>query len=499
MLRYTGHPLLDVGIATLVAFVGKNRPEDLVEADLEAAADYMAANYKISPMRGYLTVAFPNADGFTQPAYFNDPELRELGARRVLYSFRPDTPAQDVIDVFMDLPVIDLSLDVKDKLVPGRTDRRHIPLQTGVGVINFHPEGDAGLPISGAALLAFQALPMGSAKCNGRPLAVHSDNPDILLHFAAAFLVDNRRAILDAQQAGESKLPESPLKFRTLLIHTLLEAREMQLEAQGEARPFSVTAYHFSNSGQGPELDIYHLPGQMILYLKEMTQADAPRLWNRVVGSAWERPKLKHGQTEAPADFRPSRNWFYEDLFGVADDPYRAAPRFIRTYFLRRAYRNANRDGAGSEDDHIALTELDLVSWRLVEPFLRRILYMQAERIKYIRDFGDALATYVREENDRRFFRDFYTLGRYDHLRVALMKANNRQVTRGHPPLLTLDGYLAVFEEGDDLARPDWRLARDLVLIRMIEQLYANGWLGRNEDIVVEAADASEDDQPEER
>lgn len=112
---------------------------------------------------------------------------------------------------------------------------------------------------------------------------------------------------------------------------------------------------------------------------------------------------------------------------------------------------------------------------------------MQAERINHIRDLGDTLAAYVREENDRRFFRDFYMLGRYDHLRVALLKANYRQVSRGRPPLLTLDVYLSVFEEGEELARIDWRLARDLVLIRMIEQLYADGWLGRNEDLVAEA------------
>lgn len=497
MLRYTGHPLLDVGIAALVAFAKRERPEELTEADLEAAADYMAANYKDPPMRGYLTVVFPNADGFTQSAYFDKPELRELGAERVLYSFRPGIPTQDAVDVFAGLPVVDLPLDAKNELVPGRTDRRHIPLQTGVGVINFHPEGDPGLPISGPALLAFQAMPLGSAKCSGRPLAVHSDNPDILHHFAAIFLEDNRRAIHTARQAGDTKMPESPLKYRTLLVHTLLAARQMQLEAQEEARPFSITAYHFSNSGQGPELDIYHLPSQMILYLKEMTQAGASRLWNRVVATAWEQPKLKRSQKDAQPDFRPSRNWFYEDLFRVADDPRRAAPRFIRTYFLRQAYRYTRQDETDPRGGYSTRAELDLVSWRLVEPFLRRILNMQTERISHIRNMGDALAAYVREENDRRFFRDFYTLGRYDHLRVALLKANNRHVARGRPPLLTLDGYLSVFEEGEELARPDWRLARDLVLIRMIEQLYADGWLRRNEDIVAEAAAATENGETE--
>ena len=223
-----------------------------------------------------------------------------------------------------------------------------------------------------------------------------------------------------------------------------------------------------------------------------MNQAPLSALWGRVVGAAWERPKLKRGQTDAPPDFRPARNWLYDDLFAVANDPGRAAPRFIRTYFLRRAYRYARQDETDPRGGYATRAQLDLVSWRLTESFLRRVLNMRADRINHIRELGDALAAYVREENDRRFFRDFYILGRYDNLRVALLKANNRQVARGRAPLLTLDGYLSVFEEAEELARVDWRLARDLVLIRMIEQLYADGWLKRNEDVVAEAEAAAE-------
>jgi len=65
-------------------------------------------------------------------------------------------------------------------------------------------------------------------------------------------------------------------------------------------------------------------------------------------------------------------------------------------------------------------------------------------------------------------------------------------VKRGNPPFLTLDNYVSVFEEGEDLARVDWRLARDLVLIRMVEQLHANGWLGANEDALPEPAEETE-------
>lgn len=109
---------------------------------------------------------------------------------------------------------------------------------------------------------------------------------------------------------------------------------------------------------------------------------------------------------------------------------------------------------------------------------------MEKDRIEAIRTMGDRLADYVTNENDRRFFRDFFTERRYDYLRTTLIKANIAQVRRGRPPIITLDPYIVVFEEGDEVARSDWQLARDLVLIRLIERLYEQGWLGSNADVI---------------
>ena len=76
----------------------------------------------------------------------------------MLRTFRADVPTLDERDPFLDRPVPDVSYNVKDELPAGRAYRQHIPMQMGVGVINFYAEGDAGLPVSGAALLAFQAV-----------------------------------------------------------------------------------------------------------------------------------------------------------------------------------------------------------------------------------------------------------------------------------------------------------------------------------------------------
>jgi CRISPR-associated protein Cst1 len=111
---------------------------------------------------------------------------------------------------------------------------------------------------------------------------------------------------------------------------------------------------------------------------------------------------------------------------------------------------------------------------------------MEKERVESIRQMADHLAEYVSSQNDRRFFRDFFSEQRYDYFRTALIKANLAHVKRGGRPLISLDPYIEVFEEGDEVARSDWRFARDLVLIRMIEQLHDQGWLGANVDAIPE-------------
>ncbi len=55
-------------------------------------------------------------------------------------------------------------------------------------------------------------------------------------------------------------------------------------------------------------------------------------------------------------------------------------------------------------------------------------------------------------------------------------------LSAGKAPLIELEPYLTIFEEGYEVIRPDWKFARDLVLIRMIEWLHTNNWLDQNLD-----------------
>ncbi len=489
MLRYTGHPLVDIGVATITAFADKRTPAELSESDIREIADYMNREYIRQPLKSFLSVAFTSNAWFIQDAFNPDkPDLptEKREERRIKRQSRADShlrgwleqgaKTSDEIDVFTGEPV--LMAVLSDRLPLGRAGRAQVPLILGEENVNFYPGGTQGLPVSTKTIFCLQAFPLGCAKVAGRLLAVHSDNEDLMLHFASSFLTQNRRFVQLAQEAGSTKMGEPDYAQRTLLIDTLLKAEEELIDSD---RPFSITAYHLTNSGQGVDLDIYYLPLQITGFLRDMQLAEYHQDWSVIVRRAWQvAPPPKKGGKGETKEFRPHRNYLYEDLFALPGN----AHAFLRTYFLRVALRYARADQGDPRGGYSLQTEVSLVSWKITARFLKRIMNMEKERIEAIRKMGDQLAEYVNGENDRRFFRDFFWERRYGEFRTALIKANIAYVRRGKPPIITLDPYIEVFEEGDEVARADWQLARDLVLIRMIERLYQLGWLGKNTDAI---------------
>jgi CRISPR-associated protein Cst1 len=486
MLTYTGHPFVDVGVATITAFAGKRDPASVTSADLEAMANYIEHNYTRNPLRSFLTVAFTSNAWFAQPGFNPDAtgltdavreERRRTRARWAehhlrSWSVQPDSGGGPFC-VFTGLPVTARALS--GKLQPGRAGRAQVPLLQGDDNINFYPGGDSGIPVSGTALLCLQAFPLGCAKVAGSLLVIHADDNHLTYRFARRNLDRNLREVSLAQQSGADKLPEERHSLGTLLVGTLLDIQSERIaDLEEEEAASSVTAYHLNN-GQAPKLDIYHVPLEVTWFLRKATAATYRARWDALVSRGWQRPPTKNAKGNREAGvFEPRRNYLYEDVLTLPDQ----APRFLRLYFLRSALRRAFEDDPRRQ--YSPLGEADLVSWELTQLFLTEVLHVDSIRINEIRDLGDRLAAYVRNENDRRFFRTFLTEQRYPMLRLALIRADVDSVRRGQHPIITFEQFIEVFEDAEDLPRADWRLSRDLVLIRMIEQLHANGWLTRN-------------------
>ncbi len=514
-LDYTGHPLFDVGLAAIVAHAGKERPANLEEKDLGEVADFIERYYTQQPLTSFLTTSLMNSD-FTQPAFKDKPERRRDYAHLVARNFGPDAPTSEEVCVFTGKPALGRSLSLKkdkegrEELPPGRAYRQHIPLITGENVINFSPWGEHGLPISGEALLCLQFFPMGCRKCGGRLLAIHSDNPDILLTAAREALQGNEREISKARINGETKLPDASSSAQTLIIETLLDLDLSRLDALSEKQPYSITAYHLTNSGQSSPLDerspllkIYHLPMNIVRFLRASNHSDYKSTWNMFVARGRERPKPpkskqgvqqkeKEGKwDEEPSSYR-SRNYFYEDIFRLPEN----ARSFVKKYFLPVPERPRSEAGTQNTATSESLfSQKSAVPWSFINLFLKEVMHMDKKRIEAIRSLGDTLAAYVKEQGDKRFFHNFYRVKSGNGFITELIKANKKYTASGYPPLFGLDSFCDVFLEEDndtDTLKFDWYFARDLVFIRMIEWLHVNNWFKDNPDALSESQDLIE-------
>lgn len=450
LLKYTRHPFVDVGAAAITAYAGKSRPEEVTRQDLDEAADFIERSYTKNPLRSFLTAIFPNS-GYVNPTIGTE----KLAAfmERYLYGYKNEDGS------------IGTHCAYCGRLANVHVFRQHVPLLTGEGTLNFFPAATPGLPTCGYCLLCIQAFPLGATKSAGRAMIIHSDSEEVIFRVVRNFLNDNLKHL---QMQDVTKYPDQ--KFpRTIFVDQLVKINEKYLA--GREQSPSVTLYHLTNYGTNPDVNILHLPSQIVDFLRIANSAKYAQTWRQIVRRAWQQVE------DARAGV--ARNFLYEDLF---DLPERAG-RFIRVYFLRRGFERAFKDDPRRE--YALERDLDLINWDLTAMFLREVVGMERERIEAIKELGDRLSSYVSGTNDKRFFGDFYRSGRYGEFRGMLIKASNAEVRRGEPPIIGFDEFITIFEDGEELPRIDWRLARDLVLIRMIEQLHV--WL-KNEEVIPEEA-----------
>jgi len=488
LLDWTGHALIDVGIATICRMVGKTDPCSLTTDDLGAAAKEMDRYYFSGALNSYLTCVFMNSEYVQPETGANKATSRKLYAERNLYAFRspPDSNLEGEICAFSGLPA------------SHRIHRGQMPMLTGEEVLNFFPNGAGGLNINGAYLTALQALPLGGRRSEGRLFIAHADNPNLTLALAGSFLEDNRRLItlamsnsLPNKQGVDESLPREQASWDTVkkrakypdakspfsliaddLLRTLGDAKLLN----SVAGPVSLTIYWLSSSGQGPSLEIYPVPSNLLNFLRRVEQKGHARVFRALVARSWQlidvNPVAKTKGKKQPESRGPqlggpgrSTNRLLADLFSVYQagfiDLHRAATFLRRHLLLSSKTFDIERSGR----------------WGLAEFFLEEVLSMSPDRIKQIKDFADKLAEYISTRNDKGFFQQVVYAKFNRDVRNALVKAQRNELLSKNSLLFTLDQYLAVFEADDAVGAINWSLIRDLISIRLMEKLHESGWL----------------------
>lgn len=467
LLRYTGHPLVDVGVATITAFSDVQQPEEMTYAHLESIAQTILDLYIERTMANYLgTVVFGNAR-FANPYLNSKPqfdEQRRAALARLTGLFRE----QATISGDEELADVDETCTFCGNPAIIRASRMLIPMISDESSINFVPEGRPRLPVCGLCILAMLAMPLGTLKSQGKVWLVHSPNPDLLLHFAGTHLKKNQTVF---QMAGLTKVPDYTFAKTQLLDElSALEHRRPRLS--------SITAYLFTSNAQNAQVQILHLPSSIVEFIYTAKRL-FPGVWDAIITRAWE-AAAPASQEEGVIVYQ-ERNFFYEDLFDLPD----RALYFLRRYLLRQP-RLGKATGKQKLDPRFGYSfvkEREVIHWGLTELFLERVMNIDKERIASIKQLADRLADYIRD-HDSHLFRRLYLARKDYEIRLELMSAAKEAEGNAEAPLVPYDEFIQVFFfDGGEFVRPDWYLARDLLMIRIIERLHEGSWIESHPDV----------------
>ncbi|MDZ4670029.1 MAG: type I-B CRISPR-associated protein Cas8b1/Cst1 [Phototrophicales bacterium] len=476
IIRYIGHPFIDVGVAVLTAHANKTSPADVTEDDIEAFIAEVLDIYISPAMSGFLTFSvFSNApfalvQDVKKPATF--PRRRDMLNRYFhLWKVKPNEPI--FVDEALANPNETCIFSGDPALV--RVSQQLIPMIPGGNTYNFFPEARTLLPISGWCILALLAMPMAMLTSKGKAFVVHSHDYDLLLSLTKKMMAKNA---VTFQMQGLEKMPNYK-NAKTHLIEALVEV-QTHMTAKS-----ALTAYHFVGGGASPDVDIIPLDSMVVNFIAVAKRYE--KAWNAVVGRAWrmEKPSKKDDSEDAETGKQieyTEMNYFYEGLFKLPAE----ARSFLRLYLLRTPTRS-KVDKQDPRHEYSALREREVISWELIGKFLEKVMHMDKERLEAIKQFGDRLARYIQDHDGRAYKKLYFARGDYE-FRQELIRIANTAKEKSAKTLIPYDQFLTIFFIEDETGygvRPDWGLAKDLLLIRIIEQL-SNEWITSNPTLLSE-------------
>lgn len=479
-LCWTGHPLIDMGVAGLTVFAQKRNPEEVTGADLERFVEWAERAYFTKEMTGWIAVAFTS--NFINPS-FEAGKKREV-AKGILESFKNPSALEALRCSYFPRPAQQL------------VARDSVPMLTGREPSNFFPDGQPQLPISGLGITALQGLSLASPLVGGRLMVVAADDPRLLLLLVKRWQPEIRKRVQLSESSGKRCSGWSGPRSR--LIEQIVEIEQLRENIQDPDLDYtgSATIYHASNSGQGPDLTIYTLELPALAFVRKAQGIKYRKAWNRLISSAWQEVRDKDKDPQYAR-----RNDVYEAVFDLPQD----AARFVRRFFKRpvvaqlkgakpaEGKRRAKKSKSETTAADAASTQRPEALWGLLELFLREVLGMEQNRIQAIRTLADRLADAVKDDNDRRLFRRIYTARKPFEVRQLLIQMGMRRLKEGLEPAVRFDEFLEIFEEGDELARADFSLAWDLTRIRFIEALFDKQWFDSNKEVLEDIPEEEEE------
>lgn len=430
MVTYVGDPFVDTGVAVLEHNLAKPC-EEFTENDLLAQGARLTEIYLKKQWRGILTFHFPNS-GWTNPTMGAD-KVAEFRTK-VLEGFRREANTGRTCE-YCRRPA--------NAIVDGSV----VPLISSANSMDCGSGGRTGFAICGYCLFAVQFYPLATLKVEGKALFWWSHDRKWTFLLAGIALREVGR-YLAASPEGDIK-PRFP---RSRLLTVAREAFETWRSQPDQIPLRDIIGCYSSNYRTSPEFEELRIPRELLQFWYEATSGFGS-IYDSVVSSAWDSKPQKSTKGKKPKKENEwvRRNSFYESLGAAfqSDDFRRQATAVAKKYLIR-----------------IGNTAPQPGSFGLACLFLERLATMRKTRVEAIREIGDRIA--ASPEKKKILERLFVPRNFIDTLVFA---QNRMQKEEGRP--LRFDTILTALDlvSEDDSLPPDFWLVRDLIILRVLEQV----------------------------
>lgn len=443
MIRYTGNPYVDAGVAVLELRLHKPCAE-FTENDLSSQAEWIKREYRKKIWKSYLTVHFMNC-AWVQPKIRQEKEREYI--EKVLESYKISRLNPPRACAFC------------GGLANTIVDRSHVPLLTGEKVMVAGSGGQPGLPTCGFCVFAIHFYPLATLKVGGRPLFWLVSEPEWMRRLTNRFRQDIEKVLAaSSEQFANVDWPS------TRLLHAARDVVD-EIAKTPKARwpPLcDIIGVHATNIGAKPDYEELKIPSGLLEFWSEAGTFGP--LYRQIESSSWKarEKKIRKSKTQSinakkkadtPSDLI-RRNDFFEALGkAFVSSDYRTEAKLVAVRFLLR------RSGKYVAPNTTVLAEL----------FLEKVAGMEKARLEAIRSIADAL---VQSRNVNwivdRLMRSGKTL--YDLL--PTMRAIERKLSTEKKPLAWDQLLFALgLNDEDDPTSRDSPLVYELILIRIFEQL----------------------------
>lgn len=424
-IKITGNQFVDAGIYALKTILKKDI-DDIDIEDLKISCEFISKLYVHHSWKKNLYSIFPNSL-LVNPVSTNKANIRELYLNILNDLIESVEPSKNNGSC--------MGCGVRDvKKVFGKDA---IPLTGSKSLINYFSFAKTGADYCPLCVLLIQFAPLAMYQCGGKFIVLQS-NSSRVMEFWTKKTIHN----IDIQISSgnyEGCYNQGITRPTNAIFNIISQVISSGKNWRNETPSFNF--YYFTNYNQNPELEIYTLPTSVFKFLCEIPIDDWGN-WNFIVKKAY---KVKWNKVESENDYKNNPNTVYENLLkGISILKSFYTTKFKKTY----------------------------CTWKLVKSYLKEVKRMDNKRIEVIKNVGDKLSIYIKENDNAKILSKLEQASNYNNFRNILRKIlKNKEGEL----LFTFDEYvLYLFPEGNIT----WRETQDLLLFRIYENLHL--WLGEN-------------------